>query len=299
MRLFCLCVLAAIVTSCASAPIKTDFGLVGFFDYKNTRIRVERVRVPFHDGDSTLVLEGMLYRDPRLLSYRGIVMTHGRNGPRPSREVNQVFGTWKLNLALAESGAAVLFLVRRGYGASEGKDSEFLDTPAESGLAAASDLAAGVEFIKSVEGVKETGIIVMGHSQGGWAAMAASSLDLKGVVATVNLCGGTNYRKNSIGWVTEQVQRDWADGCSVLGAAARIPSIWIYSENDRNHAPKYVRAMHDAYTGAGGWAALHILPAYKDNGHHIVQEPDLFLPVILEDLEKIEAGEPSLQAALY
>jgi pimeloyl-ACP methyl ester carboxylesterase len=283
--------LAAIITSCASAPIKTDFGLVGFFEYKNARIRVERVRVPFHDGDSTLVLEGMLYRDPQLLSYRGIVMTHGRDGPRPGRKVNQVFGSWKLNLAMAESGAAVLFIVRRGYGASEGKDSEFLETPAESGLAAAQDLAAGVDYLKSVEGVNETGIIVMGHSQGGWAAIAAASLDLTGVVATVNLCGGTNYRRNSIGWVTEQVQRDYAEGCSELGATARIPSIWIYSENDRNHAPKYVRAMHDAYTGAGGRATLHILPAYKDNGHLIVEEPDLFLPLIIEDIKKIEDAE--------
>ena len=85
MRLFCLGFLAAVISSCASAPIKTDFGLVGFFDIKTKRIRVERVAVPFHDGDSTLVLEGMLYRDPQLLSYRGIVMTHGRDGPRPRK----------------------------------------------------------------------------------------------------------------------------------------------------------------------------------------------------------------------
>ena len=89
---------------------------------------MEHVAIPFQAGDSKIVLEGMLYYDLNRTNYRGIVNTHGRNGPRPSRNKKQVFGGQNLNIAFAEKGAAVLYIVRRGYGESQGNDAEFLSS---------------------------------------------------------------------------------------------------------------------------------------------------------------------------
>lgn len=283
-----LTTLIMLVLSCAAPSVKPAFGVVGTRKYNDATIELERVAVPFKDGESTVVLEGMLYRNPTLTSYRGIVTTHGRNGPQPSRNPGEVSGYWTLNAGLAARGAAVLFLVRRGYGASEGKDSEFLDTPAQSGRAAAMDLATGVEYVRKLEGVKSNGIIIMGHSQGGWAAIAAASMDLEGVTATVNLCGGTNYRTMGSGRVTEQVESEWVKGCAELGATARIPSIWIYVENDPLPAPKNLKLMHEGYIGAGGRAELHILPPYKSNGHYIIEAPELFLDIVFKEILELE-----------
>lgn len=246
-------------------------------------IQMERVAVPFTDGKSQVMLEGMLYRDMELHSWRGIVMTHGRNGPHPERDPREVYNYHRLNLALAARGGAVLFLVRRGYGGSGGNDSEFLPTPAECGREAARDLAAGVEQLRQIPGVREEGILVMGHSQGGWAAIGASTLDLKGISAAVNLSGGTNYADMGSGRITDKVQEDWIQGCSELGAAARIPMIWIYSENDRNHPPDRVVSCFQAYVNSGGTGTLHILPPYRENGHAIAGSPDLFIDLLLQD----------------
>ena len=271
--------------SCSRKP--TNSGVIGSKEIDGKTIQVERVAIPFYENGKVINLEGMLYKDISADSWRGIIMTHGRNGPHPQRNIKEVYGYSKLNVALALKGAAVLFVVRRGYGASSGEDSEFLATPAQCGLAASKDIAAAVQYLKGISGVHKTGIIVMGHSQGGWAAIGASTLTMEGISAAVNLCGGTNYGSMGSGEITDKVQEDWITGCSELGSSARIPMVWIYSENDRNHPPDRVNACFDAYVQSGGKGILHILPAYGNDGHNIIAEPDLFIDTLFESMEKL------------
>jgi dienelactone hydrolase len=274
--------------SCSAPDIAARPGPEQKVHVNGRTILMQRLAVPFSSDGSTIMLEGMLYRDAGLTSWRGIVMTHGRDGPSPKREPREVYNYHHLNKALAARGHAVLFLVRRGYGGSGGEDSEFLPTPVECALEAARDLAAGVEYLKSIPGVQERGIIVMGHSQGGWAAIAASTMALGGVVATVNLSGGINYATMGSGKITDVVQEDWIQSCAELGTKARLPMIWIYSENDRNHPPDRVTSSFDAYVNAGGIATLHILPPFMDNGHRIASAPELFLDLLFEDVAALE-----------
>jgi hypothetical protein len=278
-------ILSYVLFSCASSR---ELGLINTIEYNNSTIHMEYVNIPFESNNSTLLLEGMLYYDINITSYLGIVKTHDRNGPRPRRNKNEVFGFYNLNIELASRGNAVLHLVRRGYGASDGEDCEYLETPAQSGLAAAEDLAAGVKFLKLFPGVEEDGIIIMGASQGGWAALSSANLGIEGVILTVNLCGGTNYSTMGIGLINNKVQQDWINGCSELGTDAQTPSLWIYSENDRNHPPEYVKSMFNAYNNAGGQAILHILPPFGDNGHYFVRNPELYIDIIINTINEIE-----------
>ena len=55
------------------------------------------------------------------------------------------------------------------------------------------------------------------------------------------------------------------------GATARIPSAWLYSENDRFFGPDLSRAMFDAYVAAGGRGEYVLLPAFGTDGHRIFQ----------------------------
>lgn len=244
-------------------------------------ISIEYVSVPFDEEGTLLRLEGMLYRDMNRSSWDGFVMTHGRKGPHPIRRNDEVERYRELNIALAERGCAVLMVVRRGYGNSDGPDSEFLDTPDESALAAGLDIKAGVEYLRRIPGVNRDSIVVMGHSQGGWAAMGASCLNIEGVTRAVNLCGGINYRNMGFGRVTKKVQRDWVAACGEIGKRNVIPMIWIYSENDENHPPDHVRDTFDAFVRAGGTGELYILGPYGQSGHLIVYEPSLFIDLIL------------------
>lgn len=285
-------VLCVSCTTSLTKPIEPTMpvGWMHTVSFNDKAIVMEYCRVPFYENGRTIELEGMLYRDRDLSSYRGVVMTHGRNGPHPKRDPDALFAYGRLNCALAEKGCAVLFLVRRGYGRSEGEDSEFLPSAVESGLAAAQDLKAGVEYVREHDNVRKNGIVIMGHSQGAWAALAASNLSIDGVIATVNIAGGTNYSSMGTGLITDDVQEAWRRGSAIIGQNTLVPVIWIYSENDRNHPKFRVLEMYKAFSEAGGKGFLHILPPYSDNGHLIVQQPSLFLDKIFDDIQELESA---------
>lgn len=192
-----------------------------------------------------------------------------------------------MNRALADRGYVVMMLVRRGYGKSQGPDAEFKDTAAESGLEAAKDINCAVAYLRQQPFANKDRGLIIGHSQGGWAALAAATVRMEGVRGVVNLSGGTNYRKMGDGRVTPAVQTHWVGACRELGKSAVVPSLWIYTENDRTHPPVYVRQMFEAFQSAGGKAQLVLKPAYKDNGHAFVNEPALFLTELLEFFAKV------------
>ena len=51
------------------------------------------------------------------------------------------------------------------------------------------------------------------------------------------------------------------------GRSARIPTLWLYSENDRYFGASQPRAWFDAFVSAGGRGKFIQLPANGDDGH--------------------------------
>ncbi|HVZ65849.1 MAG TPA: immunoglobulin domain-containing protein [Lacunisphaera sp.] len=232
-------------------------------------------------------LEATLYRPDDLGRHPLVVMSHGRNGMFPARNPNEASGCAQLCRALAEEGSAVVFFVRRGYGNSDGPDVELQDTAVLSGLEAAKDYRAAVVYWRAAEFALPDRVVLMGQSQGGWSVLACTNVAMDGVLGVANISGGTNYRLMGTGAVTAAVQDHWVAGCSVLGAGALVPSYWIYAENDLSINGPTARRMFDAYTAAGGWGFLDMLPAYGSNGHAVVGQPDLFLPQLDDFLATI------------
>ena len=248
-------------------------------------------RIPFIRNGEKIELEGLLYKEDGLDSYRGVIMTHGRDGPKPSRYSNEIYGYKQFNQECALKGCAVLFLVRRGYGNSGGKDSEYLSTAFKSGQAAAEDINAGIDYLLTLPKIKDHGIIIAGHSQGGWASLSASTINRKEVLMTINISGGTNF----IGINSkpmDEIQQEWIRGCGEIGKYSLKPSLWIYSENDRNHPKSYVERMFRNFESKGGTGELFFLPPYKDNGHSIIKEPKLFIDEMFRYINEYELRSP-------
>jgi pimeloyl-ACP methyl ester carboxylesterase len=222
-----------------------------------------------------------------------IVNTHGGNlNPiTPTNNPRLVYGLHPLNQALASRGYLVMMLVRRGYGNSQGPDSEFLDTPEESGLAGAQDIKAAVNYMQTRPDVLKNQIVIMGQSQGGWVSLAASTLDMEGVLGAVNISGATHYRLGQYKNVRSPEHEAYLEkAAQIYGTSSRIPVLWLYAEND-NHRPATVRQWFNVFTKAGGKGKLVIKPSYKDNGHNIVKEPDLYLADIVSFFNEIGFGK--------
>ncbi|RPJ08659.1 MAG: hypothetical protein EHM28_03665 [Spirochaetaceae bacterium] len=138
-------------------------------------------------------LEGMIYRPDDNAAHPVIIMNHGRNGKSPSVNPNEVSNYADLCKAFAQEGFTVLLLVRRGYGASQGPDSELKTTAVDSGLEGAKDVQAAILYMQQQSFVIPEKVVIAGQSQGGWVALACSAVRIRGVLGAINISGGTNY----------------------------------------------------------------------------------------------------------
>src|SRR6266404_2903371 len=74
-----------------------------------------------------------------------------------------------------------------------------------------------------------------------------------------------------------------------FGSTARVPMLWIYTENDSYFGPELTKRMHNAFTAAGGDAEYRLLPAFGNDGHFMIDSADavpLWAPLVSQFLAK-------------
>ena len=64
------------------------------------------------------------------------------------------------------------------------------------------------------------------------------------------------------------------EAAASYGKTAKIPTLWLYAQNDSYFAPSLAQRMAKAFSAAGGRAELHVLPPYADDGHSIADDED-------------------------
>jgi pimeloyl-ACP methyl ester carboxylesterase len=55
-----------------------------------------------------------------------------------------------------------------------------------------------------------------------------------------------------------------------FGKTSRIPTLWIYAENDTYFGPDLAKRMYEAFTAAGGNAELRVFPPFGSDGHFFI-----------------------------
>jgi dienelactone hydrolase len=143
---------------------------------------------------------------------------------------------------------------------------------ARAGRGAAESIAAAVAYLRTQSFVRRTGVIVVGQSAGGWAALALASRAPDGVRAAIDFAGGLGGRS----W--DRPDNNCAPDRLIATAAAfgrtsRIPTLWIYTENDSYFAPRLSGAMAAAFRAAGGKADYALLPPFGDDGPFMAERP--------------------------
>jgi len=234
-------------------------------------------------------LEAMCYKPlDNKTQHSLIIMTHGRDGTSPDINEYEALGYRNLNRALAEKGYLVMMLVRRGYGNSQGPDSELLNTPEDSAMAAAKDIKSAVEFMNISPDIIKDNIIAMGQSCGGWAVLALSTMNIKGLKGVVNISGATvftgTYGNNILSLEYNEKLNKSAE---IFGKSSRIPSLWIYAENDKGTSIDWLYKRFNLFQKGGNIGQLVIKAKNNNEGHYIYNEPDRFMDDLIKFFKEI------------
>jgi dienelactone hydrolase len=252
--------------------------------------------------DRELVVTVVRAEAPKRLPFA--VILHGRPGDAAGRAA---IGQQKYPANaryLARLGFVVLVPTRIGYGVTGGPDVEFTgpcaDKRPEPGLAAAvSQTRQLLAYAARLPYVDVTAGVVIGESFGGLAAIAIASTDIPGVQAAVNVAGGDG---GSLDHLDLPCGADRLRAAlAAIGRSNRLPTLWMYSRNDRLWGPTLPAQWFDAFARAGGRGRFVSLPADRNNGHYVFNRNPAYwhpdLEQFLSTLGLPAAGAPAAGTA--
>lgn len=197
-----------------------------------------------------------------------VVLSHGSPRSAADRRRAGRIRFEEQSRAFLAMGYAVVVPTRRGYGDSEGDWAETYGTCESpdyyhAGLESARDILAAAAAVRSMPGLDGGHIVLVGQSAGGFGSVAASTLEVPGVVGVVNFAGG----RGSQGPDRVCGEERLVEAMKRYGRTARVPQLWVYSENDLYFGPALAQRMYAAFTASGGHAEFVAAPRVGFDGH--------------------------------
>src|SRR4029079_3092166 len=255
-------------------PVMTTSSMYGAFGPEGQRMREQLWLLP--SGDAAVALRATVFRPAGAMTERHplVVVNHGTSESN-RMSVSMPVYYW-LSRWFVDRGYAVVLPQRRGHGATGGTLVEAVGDCANpnhyrSGIIAAQDVGAAVDYMVRQPFVDPARVLVVGISTGGWASLALASQRPDLMTAVVNIAGGRGGhawgRKNSVGGANELVKaaHDYA-------STARAPTLWLYAKNDSYFGPALAAQMAAAWKDGGGNVEYDPLPSYGEDGHDVVDD---------------------------
>jgi dienelactone hydrolase len=272
MRLLNTLVLLPLLALLTAPPVcaQVTFGSSGA---EGDPFRRQQWRVPSPDTD--IAAHALLFRPPGAGPFRLAVIAHAstQNGLRRAQMPQPEYRA--LTAFLIARGFAVLVPERLGHGATGGRyveDQGGCDEAdyARSGRATADEISLALEDLRKQDFIRKDAAIVIGHSAGGWGALAFANADPKAISAIIAFAPGRGGHAN------DEPNRICAPqtllaAAAEFGKAARIPVTWLVATNDSYFAPAFSKMLVDAFRGSGGKADFRTLPAAGGEGHLMIE----------------------------
>lgn len=257
LRLLLACSLLAAPSAFGAPPLDRE------------SVTLEPVRLPvLFESGVRLELEALVVMPDGAQQLPLALITHG--SPRDG-SIRRRMSAGQMSFQaeeLARRGYVAVVVMRRGYGTSEGAwaESSGRCEAADHERAAresARDLRAAMRTLASWPQVDAARMIVIGQSAGGIGTVALAAEPPRGLQAVINFAGGRGSRGPNDICSEERL----VDAYAALGRTARVPSLWIYSENDTYFGPALAQRMFSAFRSKGGTGEFRLVPAFADDGH--------------------------------
>jgi dienelactone hydrolase len=212
-----------------------------------------------------------VFRDAKRPKSPFLVLSHGRSGKASGRaELGRARYTDNSRYFVSK-GFAVFVPTRVGYGVSEGPDVEHSGSCARRDFGSVFE-AGAAQVLEVIRYAKAQGYVdagrglLAGQSFGGAIAVAVASKNIPGVAGAINFAGGSGGDPEGSP-ENPCSEPTLSRVLSNYGHTSRIPTIWLYSENDRYWGRDKPVAWFKAYRAKGGMGEFVQLPAYRNDGH--------------------------------
>ncbi|KZD20954.1 alpha/beta hydrolase family protein [Tardiphaga robiniae] len=264
-----LCLLTALLGSAATAAAQTS-GAQGPEEAPHRR---QLWSVPSPDPNTSS--RAVLFRPPGNGPFPLAIIAHAttqnalRRAQMPQLEY-RALASW-----FVRRGYAVLVPERPGHGATGGRyledqggcdDADYL----RAGRATADSIAVAMSDIRKQPFIRHDGTIVVGHSAGGWGALALAGANPPGVTAVVAFAPGRGGHANDRPNDVCAPQRLIA-AAATFGQTAHVPVIWLVARNDSYFSPAFSRQLADAFGKGGAKVDVRELPDFRSEGHWLAE----------------------------
>ena len=231
-----------------------------------------------------------------------LLINHGRAGDPAARAALGRARYTDNARWFAAFGFIVAVPTRIGYGVTGGEDVESSGPCSSPNFgpgfnAAATQMQAVLEHLRARPDVAPDRAVVVGQSYGGASSIALAALMPAGVQAAINFAGGSGGNPQGSPrrpCQPNRLERTFAG----YGRTARIPTLWLYTENDLYFGPKYPREWFEAFREAGGTGEFHQFPPHGEDGHTLfTSHPATWQPVVEDFLRRQGYTRPEPHAA--
>ena len=265
---FALVVFLAVYAQSASAQTKW-----GAQDAEGEPLRMQQWLVP--SSDPAIAQHAVLFRPTGDGPFRLALIAHAstqnvlRRAQMPRPEY-RALAAW-----LVARGFAVLVPERPGHGATGGKyleDQGGCDEAdySRSGRATADEIAAALNYLRGQSFIRPDGAVVVGHSAGGWGALALAHENPPDVAAIIAFAPGRGGHANDL---PNQIcaPHTLMSAAAEFGQSARVPVTWLVAANDTYFSPELSKRLADAFRAGGDRVDFHVLAASGGEGHWLVE----------------------------
>jgi dienelactone hydrolase len=268
-KAFCaLVVLGAVVAQPVLA--QTRFGAQGAEGEPN---RKQQWLVPSPDPDTAA--HALLFRPPGEGPFPLALIAHAstqnvlRRAQMPQPEY-PALSAW-----LVARGFAVLVPERPGHGLTGGRyleDQGGCDEAnySRAGYATADSITAALDYLRGQPFIRRDGTVVVGHSAGGWGALALAGEGPPGIAMIIAFAPGRGGHANDF---PNRVcaPHNLMQAATEFGEGARVPVVWLVAANDSYFWPELSQQMADAFRAGGGKVDFRVLQASGSEGHWLAE----------------------------
>ena len=232
-------------------------------------IKIESGALPVVVHGLSLNLEVRIFRPKGEGPFPLVVINHGTpNNTALARGMKLDFA--RPALWFAENGFLAVVAMRPGFGRSDGPYMEASEECinrdyVRDGRETAEVESAIVASASRLAGADRSRIIVVGHSAGGFGAIALADDPPPGVVGIISFAGGRGGDDNEsiCGGKARLIE-----ATRTLGKSNRLPQLWLYAENDHFFPPALGRRLFEVYSqGTAEPMTFVDMPSFGRDGH--------------------------------